>query len=148
MPVRAKRIKRKLPEQPIDPFHQEQRREISGILLIFLALIGLWTLRGSRDDGGLIATYLRLACVYVAGDTLSFLPLLYLLGLGIYLVIWRRKPRFLGSWLGSTIFCLVILSGFDLIQTEGIWSGPAASRIGGGLAGGIIAALEIGRAHV
>lgn len=83
-----KRVKkRRLPErQPAGGLYQEQRREIGGILLIFLALAGLWTLWGGRDDGGVVVTALRLVCTYLVGEALCFLPFLYLLGFGLYLV--------------------------------------------------------------
>ncbi|MGE5599288.1 MAG: DNA translocase FtsK 4TM domain-containing protein, partial [Bacteroidota bacterium] len=118
----------------------EQRREIAGILLVFLAAAGLWTLWSGNAERGLVVRCLSAACAFLAGRTLSFLPLIYLLAMGVYLILRRRRPDFLGPWLGITFFCLVILGGFDLIERVADPPDLLTSE-GGGVLGGLVALL-------
>lgn len=142
MPVSSGRKKKTKspPAETVDQFRREQRHEITGILLIFLAIVGLWALWSGQGERGFVVRCLRAACAMLAGDVLAFIPLLYLLTLGGYLILRRKRPRLHGPWLGFIILCLVILSGFDLIKRETAWA-DLFDRGGGGIAGGLIALL-------
>ena len=121
-----------------------QRYEIAGIVLVFLSLACLWAIFFAPEGGGAVNAWLRAACSFLAGGRLAFLPLFYLFGLGLYLVIRRIKPSLFGPWLGFTIFLLVILSGFDLITRPApslAFHELSDARLGGGFLGGLLAGL-------
>ncbi|NLG85514.1 MAG: hypothetical protein GX493_13145 [Firmicutes bacterium] len=90
------------------------RYEITGILLLFFSLVGLWAIFAPEEgEGGVVSSWLRAACGFLAGR-LGWLVLFYLGGLGVYLILKRIRPSPFGPWLGLSIFLLVILSAFDL----------------------------------
>ncbi|MGE5529777.1 MAG: DNA translocase FtsK [Patescibacteria group bacterium] len=133
---RSRRTPAKRAEEPASP-QCAVWHEIAGIALVFLAVLGFLSFWSGGEEHGL-GYYLRVAGVIAAGRSLSFLPLLYLLGIGVYLIWRRRQLRLSGPWLGFSILCLVILSGFDLASGVSSWS-TLFSGDGGGVLGGAVA---------
>ncbi|MGQ9778828.1 MAG: DNA translocase FtsK [Bacillota bacterium] len=120
------------------------RYEIAGILLVFFSLVGLWAIF-APEGGGAVNLWLRTVSSFLAGERLGWLVLLYLGGLGVYLILERIRPSPSGPWLGLSIFLLVILSGFDLIKHPSSSSLALAelshNEDGGGFLGGLLAGL-------
>lgn len=126
-------------EMEEDPARIEQKREIIGILLVFLALLGFWAIVGRSDGQGYVGEYLRAFCTYIAGRNLSGLPLIFLGVIGINLIVRRTKPTTTRSWLGLVLLFLVILTGFDLIARHQEFPVLEVPQAGGGLIGGLLA---------
>ena len=110
-----------------------------GIILIFLAALALCSLFGFFPRRGM-GLYLVKAGGFLAGDTLSFIPLLYLLVLGMLMLFKQRRLHLTVAGAGLIIVLLVVFSGYDLAVRAPIWQ-DVLTREGGGVLGGSIALL-------
>jgi DNA segregation ATPase FtsK/SpoIIIE, S-DNA-T family len=116
----------------------EQRREITGVLLIGITLLSFAAI--FFDGAGFIGEILKRGLFFVFGRRGSFIPLLFLGILGCFLFVRRRGMRFTRQFSALILLFLWalllihLLSGVTL--TESNW-GPAVE--GGGVVGHFMA---------